>query len=142
MVTGDKANEFHLLEVMVDEMEARGVNRNLLRFTVDDELVALVNIKANKPITVEEAWRLTDKCLANEWLEHTVMGVGQYDELKLTATGMGVVRSRQLKKGQQANRSTSKKVSDYLEERKGLFLAIGAGIALAGVLVKLFWSNK
>ena len=63
---------------------------------------------------------------------------GKYGQLGLTTTGLGVVRSRQRKAEALANRISLKKVSDYIEDHKGLFVALGAAIAVAGLLLKLF----
>lgn len=135
------ADEFDLLEMFVDEMESRGENRNLVRLDVDEALADRFKQKSGKSITVESLQKLADKCLANEWLEHRVMG-GKYHQLGLSTAGVGVVRSRQRKREILSNRSAMKKASDYIEEHKGLFVLLGVAVALAGVLARLFmWSE-
>lgn len=133
-----QATEFDLLEIYVEEMERQGVNRNLVRLDADDSMAAKLSSKTEKEVSSEQIQRLVDRCLANEWLEHAAMGVGKYGQLALTTTGFGVVRSRQRKEESLARRSFLKRASDYVEEHKGLFVALGAAIALAGLLVKLF----
>ncbi len=130
------ATEFDLLRLFVDEMERQGSNRKLVRLDIDDSFVGQL-MALGLETTIAQAQRLADRCLANEWLEHTVMG-GKYISLSLTAAGFGVVRSRQLRKQQLDGRGFLKKVSDYIEDHKGLFVALGVVIALAGLLAKLF----
>jgi hypothetical protein len=132
-----KATEFDLLEIFVTEMEQRGVKRNLISFDIDEKMAVAVSDKIGVPVTLEEIQKLADRCLANEWLEHRVMA-GKYGQLELTASGFGVVRSRQRKQEMLANRSLMKKTSDYIEDHKGLFIALGVAIGLAGILVRLF----
>lgn len=129
--------EVDLLEMYVDEMEVQGANRNLIRLSVDEAMVEAVRKKLQTDVDLESLQKLADKCLANQWLEHRVMG-GKYGHLGLTTAGFGVVRSRQRKLEALANRTALKRASDYIEEHKGLFVAIGVAIALAGVLVRLF----
>jgi len=129
--------EFDILELYVCEMESEGANRNLVRISVDECMVSAFRDKFGVEVTLENLHRLADICLANEWLEHRVMA-GKYGQLGLTTTGLGVVRSRQRKAEALANRTSLKKVSDYIEDHKGLFVALGAAIAVAGLLLKLF----
>lgn len=132
-----EVTEFDILELYVSEMESHGANRNLVRVSVDDSMVSDLRNKLGVEVTLEKLQRLTDKCLANEWLEHRVMA-GKYGQLGLTTAGLGVVRSRQSKREALANRTSLKKASDYIEDHKGLFIALGAAVAVAGLLLKLF----
>lgn len=131
-------SEEDILRVFVEEMETRGESRKLVRLDVNDSMVEKINSAKGTNIGLEQLRKLADKCLANEWLEHTVMGLGKYGHLSLTTTGLGVVRSRQRKEEVLAKRTWWKKASDYIEDHKGLFLALGAAIAVAGLLLKLF----
>ncbi len=134
-----EVTEFDILDLYVSEMESQGANRNLVRLSVDDSMVTALREKIGGEVTLEKLQRLADKCLANEWLEHRVMA-GKYGhgQLGLTTTGLGVVRSRQRKEEALANRTLLKKASDYIEDHKGLFVALGAAVAVAGLLIKLF----
>lgn len=136
-MTKKQVSEIDLLELYVDEMEREGANKNLVRISIDGALVEVFCAKHGTDITLEQLQKMADKCLANEWLEYRVLA-GQYGMLGLTTAGFGVVRSRQRKQEALAKRTTLKKMSDYIEDHKGLFVAIGIAIALAGVLVSLF----
>jgi hypothetical protein len=116
-----QSTEFDLLEIYVEEMERCGQSRTLIRLSVDDDVAERLRSKLGVEITLEQLQVLADKCLAHEWLEHTVHG-GKYSALALTTTGLGVVHSRQRKAEALANRSRLKKVSDYIEVGE-LFMA-------------------
>lgn len=131
-----KIAEFDLLEAFVDEMERRGSNRNVVRLDVDESMAVILRRKTGAQITVDEVQKLADKCLANEWLEYRVLA-GKYGQLGLTSSGLGTVRTHQHEQERLKNRSWLKKTSDYIEDHKGLFVALGAAIALAGLLLRL-----
>jgi hypothetical protein len=130
-------SEEDILVVFVEEMESRGKSRKIIRLDIDESMVERINTQKGSKIDLEKLHKYADICLANEWLEHTVMG-GKYGSLSITTTGLGVVRSRQRKAEVLANRSLPKKFSDYIEDHKGLFILLGAAIAIAGLLIKLF----
>jgi hypothetical protein len=131
------ASEYDLLRLLVLEMEEKGVTRNMVHLDVDEKVIGRMRDALHVSVTLHEAQRLADKCLAHEWLEHTFMGSGQYGALTLTTTGHGVVRSMQAKEAAKAKRSLLKKASDYIEDHKGLFVVLGVIIALAGVITKM-----
>lgn len=130
-------SEIDLLELYVDEMEREGVAKNLVMISIDEALVGVFRAKHGTDTTLDQLQKMADKCLANEWLERRAIA-GQYGMLGLTTAGFGVVRSRQRKQEMLEKRTPLKKISDYIEDHKGLFVAIGIAIALAGVLVRLF----
>ena len=137
MAKKKEITEFDILELYVGEMESQGANRNLVTISIDEGMASKLHDKLGVKVTLENLQRLADICLANEWLEHRFLA-GKYGELGLTTTGYGVVRSRQRKAELQANRSVFKKVSDYIEDHKGLFIALGAAVAVVGLLLKIF----
>ena len=137
MAKSREASDYDLLNLVVSEMDAKGVTRIMVSLDIDDATPDLLLEKFNVKATIEVIQHLADKCLANEWLEHRFLGSGQYSELTLTTSGHGVVRSLQAKEAAKAKRSTLKKASDSIEDHKGLLVVIGVVIALAGVLTKL-----
>lgn len=136
MAKRKKATEYDLLRLFVREMEQHGVTRNHVRFDIDQDAANLMNERLGTNVTLEQIQRFADKCLAHEWLEHVFLGAGQYGALSLTASGHGVVRSLQIKETAKAKRSTLKKVSDFIEDHKGISAAIGVLIAIVGLLLK------
>jgi hypothetical protein len=133
-----EVSEEDILRAFVEEMETRGENRKQVRLDVNDSMVEKINSTKGTNIDLEQLYKLADRCLANEWIEHTVMGGGRYALLSITTTGLGVVRSRRREEETLAKRTQLKKVSDYIEDHKGLFLALGAAIAVLGLLMKIF----
>jgi len=130
-------SEEDILMLFVEEMENRGESRKLIRLDIDESMLERINAQKGSKIDLAQLHKYADICLANEWLEHTVMG-GKYGSLSITTTGLGVVRSWQRKAEALKNRSLIKKFSDFIEDHKGLFILLGAAIAIAGLLIKLF----
>lgn len=138
MARPNSPTEIDVLAIFVDEMDLQGMSRKLIRLSVDDAFIGRLNAKLRVTSSLEQIKKLADRCLANEWLEHTSMGTGQYGFLAITTTGLGVVRSKQKSEELKRSRSNLKKVSDVIEDHKGLFIALGALLALATVALKLF----
>lgn len=127
--------EFYLLLMYVEKMEAEGKKRSLIRIGIDQALVEQFS-ERGLATTLEHLQKLADICLARDWLEHKVVG-SKYAEVGLTATGHGIVRSRQQRELQLVSRTTLKRASDHIENHKGLFLLLASVIALTGLLIKL-----
>ncbi len=83
-------NELDILKLFYDAMKAQGVSRETIFLNIDDTAVAMLTHRLHKSIRLEEAHRLTDICIANEWLERTTVDPG-YNFLSLTAAGLQVV---------------------------------------------------
>ena len=131
-------NEYAILNVFLTRMDEKGESRKLVSLSIDEDMLEIINSKFDSKLSIEDLKKLADRCFANEWLEHFVIGAGKYGELILTTTGFGVARSLQRKKEALEQRSALKKMSDYIEEHKGLFIFLGSLIALIGLLIKIF----
>lgn len=142
MTKPKQPSEFDILEVFTQEMDAKGVNRKFIQFDIDEKMAEKISMNYKSPMSIDEVKKLADKCLANEWLEHTTIGTGQYGHLNLTTTGVGVIRSRQRKNEMLSQRSFLKKTSDFIEDHKGIFIAIGSAIALTSLIIKLFTGGE
>ncbi len=136
-----KFDEYDFLDLFYQEMLKVGQARNLVRLSVNARMVEDIYDKSAISVTEGELQRMADICLANSWIKHTTMGVGQYGNLQLTTTGFGVAKSKQKQAELLNNRSILKKTSDYIEEHKGLFILLGFIIALSGLLIKYYGSN-
>lgn len=134
-------NEYDFLDLFFQEMLATGQAENLVRLSVNARMVEEIYEKSTISITEKHLQTIADICLANSWVEHTSLGVGQYGDLKLTSTGFGVVKSKQRQMELLNNRSVLKKISDYIEDHKGLFILLGIIIALASLLTKYYGSS-
>ncbi|QBM19238.1 hypothetical protein MARI_33840 (plasmid) [Marinobacter sp. JH2] len=128
--------EFHLLGIWVDEMEASGSNRNLVGISVTEDLQNRIYSLYGINVELDDIYRMADKCLAHEWLENKYLG-NKYEDLFITTGGVGVVRSKVLSDSRKRNRSGLKKISDWIEEHKGLTALIGLGLAISTLWYRL-----
>ena len=142
MGTSNKFDEYDFLNLFYQEMLEAGQSRNLVRLSVNARMVEEIYDKSSLLVTEDKLQRAADICLANSWIKHTTMGVGQYGNLQLTTNGFGVAKSKQKQVELQNNRSILKKTSDYIEEHKGLLILLGFIVALAGLLIKYHGSNS
>ena len=92
--------------------------------------------------TLEALQKAADKCFAHEWLEHAELGCGKYGGLRITPKGVGAARSKRKSEELKASRGRLKKVSDYIEDHKGLFVVLGFLLALATFALKLLGGDK
>lgn len=87
-------NEIDILELFYDEMINQGVTREQVYLSIEEEAVAMLTQKLKKPILLEDAQKLTDICIANEWLERTTADPN-YKYLSLTEAGLQMVLANQ-----------------------------------------------
>lgn len=129
--------EHLILDYILNHMESTGSTAKNVMFSVDQELVDKINQLNNSRFSIEEFQKTIDKCLAHEWIEHGAIGA-QYKYLRVTQKGIGVAISRRRAEELQMSRSSLKKVSDYIENHKGLFVALGVLVGMATLALKLF----
>ncbi|HIG0326872.1 TPA: hypothetical protein ACX87D_000738 [Legionella pneumophila] len=85
-------NEMDILSLFYDEMIARGVTREQVFLSIEEDAAAMLTQKLGNPVSVEEAQKLTDICIANEWLERTTADP-YYKYLSLTEAGLQILLS-------------------------------------------------
>ncbi|HBD9330751.1 TPA: hypothetical protein KLD63_000760 [Legionella pneumophila] len=85
-------NEMDILSLFYDEMIARGVTREQVFLSIEEDAAAMLTQKLGKPVSVEEEQKLTDICIANEWLERTTADP-YYKYLSLTEAGLQILLS-------------------------------------------------
>lgn len=85
-------NELDILQLFYSEMKLRGVTRDQVFLNIEDDAAAMLTQKLHQPILVEEAQKITDICIANEWLERTTADP-HYKYLSLTEAGLQVILS-------------------------------------------------
>lgn len=83
-------NEVDILKLFYDEMKLRGVTRDQVFLSIEEEAATLLSQKLKTPVTVEEAQKFADICIANEWLERTTADPN-YKYLSLTEAGLQIV---------------------------------------------------
>ena len=133
-----KFDEYDFLNLFYVEMVRLGQAYNLVKLSVTPRMIEDIYETSTVDVTEDELKKLADICLANSWLKHTALSSGQYGNLQLTTTGLGVVKSKQRQVELKSSHSNLKKASDYIEEHKGLFIFLGFVIALTGLLLKYF----
>lgn len=119
-------------------MESKGMTYKQVEVTINEDLVEKINTVNKSSHTLEELQNAADKCFAHEWLKRRGMGGGKYIHLQITPKGVGAARSKQRSDELRKSRSFLKKVSDYIEDRKGLFIVLGFLLTLATFALKIF----
>lgn len=82
--------EIDILELFYEEMKEKGVTRDQVFLSIDETALAKLNAKSNEHTGLSDIHRLTDTCIANEWLERTTADP-YYKYLSLTENGLQVV---------------------------------------------------
>ena len=128
--------EFKILNHVIDYMEATGSTYKVVTLSIDQTLVDEINKENKTQFTLLEIESATAKCLAHEWLTHRTLDAG-YKNLQITAKGVGAARSRRRSEEIKASRNFLKKMSDYIEDHKGLFVVLGFLLAVGTLAVNL-----
>lgn len=129
--------EFKILANIIGFMEANGVTAKVVTFEVDQKLADEINSAHGTDYSVSDLEKAVDKCVANEWIAHRSLGE-KYKYLGITPKGVGAARSKARSEEIKASRTRLKKVSDYIEDHKGLFVVLGFLVALATFASKFF----
>lgn len=127
--------EFKILSNIIGFMEANGAIAKVVMFEVDQNLADEINFEHGTNYSVSDLEKAVDKCVANEWIIHRSLGE-KYKYLGITPKGVGAARSKARSEEIQASRTRLKKVSDYIEDHKGLFVVFGLLVALATFVSK------
>lgn len=81
--------EIDVLKLFYDAMKAQGTTRDSIFLSIDLTAASALAHKLKEEVTLEEVHRLTDICIANEWLERTTIDPG-YNFLSLTQAGLQI----------------------------------------------------
>ena len=129
--------EFKILNHVIDFMESKGSTYKGVKLSIDQKLVDEINTNNQSDYTLEELKKATDKCLAHEWIKNTTLN-NKYDFLSITPKGIGAARSKQKTDQLKLSRNSLKRVSDYIDDHKGLFVVLGFLLAIATFGLKIF----
>lgn len=135
-------DEFDLLDVFYAEMLEKGEPHHLVRMSVDSEMAGRIAEERGIWVEEEQLQELAGRCLANKWLSHTTMGGGKYSDLQLTTQGYGVAKSKREQKKIAEEKGRLKKISEYIEEHRGLFIFLGTLVAIVGLLIKIYGGGQ
>jgi hypothetical protein len=87
-------NEMDILDIFYDELRAEGQSRETLFISIDETVVAKLKQKLGIEVNLDNVLRLTDICIANEWLERTTADPN-YKYLSLTDAGLKMAIANQ-----------------------------------------------
>ncbi|MDP3269791.1 MAG: hypothetical protein Q8M40_12210 [Legionella sp.] len=87
-------NEIDILKLFYDEMVLRGKTRDQVFLSIEEEAADALAQKTNAPVSLDVIQKLTDICIANEWLERTTADP-HYKYLSLTEAGLQMVIANQ-----------------------------------------------
>ena len=132
-----KEIEYDLLESAVIYMEKEGVKPNLVIFNIDHEQIEDIYDNTGREYSIDQLKKAADYCFVHGFIDHRSIS-DKYSELRLTEKGMGIVRSKRKQQEILRNRSLLKKLSDYIEDHKGLFVFLSATIALVTLILSIF----
>ena len=117
-------------------MESTGKTYKSVRVSIDEKFVEEINEVNKTNYTLKDLEKATDKCLAYEWLTHKSCG-NKYGDLGITPKGVGAARSKRKAEEITASRSLIKRISDYIEDHKGLFVVLGFIVAVGTFALKI-----
>ena len=80
-------NEMDVLDYFYDELRIEGNTRETLFISMDETVVAQLQQKIDRDVTLSDLHRCVDICIANEWLERTTADPA-YRYLSLTEAGL------------------------------------------------------
>lgn len=134
--------EQSILKYFVDEMEFHGVKFTLIRISFDDETLVAIENKYQVTLNSENKAIILKKLISHEYIQYTYMNAEEFGGMQITPKGLGVVNSLKAKEEQRRNRKTLKKISDAIEDHKGLATFIGLVITASIGIVTLILKFK
>ncbi|MGM9453566.1 hypothetical protein ACTAZI_09545 [Legionella bozemanae] len=87
-------NELDILQLFYDEMKNRSATRDQVFLNMEEEAATMLSQKLGQSVSVADLQKLTDICIANEWLERTTADPN-YKYLSLTEAGLQVILANQ-----------------------------------------------
>ncbi|KTD44259.1 hypothetical protein [Legionella parisiensis] len=87
-------DELDILQLFYDEMKNRSATRDQVFLNMEEEAAAMLSQKSGQSISVVDLQKLTDICIANQWLERTTADPN-YKYLSLTEAGLQVIIANQ-----------------------------------------------
>ncbi|WP_173236194.1 hypothetical protein [Legionella antarctica] len=83
-------NEMDILKLFYDEMTVKSMTRDMVFLSIEEEAAAEISQNLGTNIPTEVVQKMTDLCIANEWLERTTADPN-YKYLSLTENGLQVL---------------------------------------------------
>lgn len=134
--------EQSILSYFVDKMELEGVKYNLVWINFDENILNEINTIYRIDIKTNDREKLLNKLISHEFVQYSYFGGEEFSGIQITQKGMGIVNSLRVKEEQRRNRKTLKKISDAIEDHKGLATFIGLVITASIGIVTLILKFK
>lgn len=130
-------DKFRFLNHFLETMESKGEVASFVYINVNTEFVTEFNHRYQTSYTLEEFVKIVDVCKAHEWVKCDAGGRGPHGNLIITSKGLATIKSKNESDRRKAERSLAKKLSDGIEDHKGLFIVLGFIIALVTLYLRL-----
>jgi hypothetical protein len=130
--------KFKILENAFNHIiETSGVTPESYRLSIDEKLANEINAKYKLTYSVDDLEKAANECIALKWIKRTTYGE-LFTMLQITPEGVNAARLKAESDKQKATRSWWKKLSDYIEDHKGLFTVLAFLLALITLASKFF----
>lgn len=123
------------LEYFVYTMESQGLTSKQALISFSEEKLQEINKKYKTDISVEKMEIILNKLISREYIKRNYLG-GGFLGLEITSKGVGIIISLRSKEESKKKRKFFKKISDYIEDHKGIFALVGILIAAIGLYFK------
>lgn len=128
--------EESILSYFIDSMESRGESYNTVIISFDEVVIKEIEKKYSVSFSDESKKTIFNKLISHEYIAYTFFGGEEYSGMKITLKGLGAINSIRLKREQLEKRSILKKLSDGIENHKGLATFIGTMLAILTIIFK------
>lgn len=128
--------EESILSYFIDSMESRGESYNTVIISFDEVVIKEIEKKYSVSFSDESKKTTFNKLISHEYITYAFSCGEEYSGLKITLKGLSAINSIRLKREQLEKRSILKKLSDGIENHKGLATFIGTMLAILTIIFK------
>jgi len=128
--------EESILSYFIDSMESRGESYNTVIISFDEAVINEIKEKHSISFSDESKKNIFNKLLSHEYIAYAFFGGEEYSGIKITLKGLSAINSIRLKREQLEKRSILKKLSDGIENHKGLATFVGIMLTILTIIVK------
>ena len=125
-----------ILSYFIEAMEKNGVKYNQITIDFDNATISTIQEEYHVAIDANNKSSALNKLLSHEYIQYSYFGSQEYFGMRITSKGVGVINSIKAKEEQLKKRNFLKKLSDNIENHKGLATFVGAMIATITLILK------
>jgi len=126
-----------ILSYFVNEMESKGLTKNSVLITFSDAVLQEINNNYSTSLNDENLDTYINKLLASEHIKQRCMSGCKNSNLQITSKGVAVITSLRAKEELLQNRTFLKRVSDFIDNHKGIISLIAIVLALVSFVLRL-----